>query len=119
MAREDALETTDDRLGEVLAAYLEAADSGWAPSRRAFLDRYPELRLELEAFFRSQDEVHDLAAPFRTGPGSTVSVARSNGGPTDPADGVTVALEAAQTGEGESLRSFGDYEVLDEIARGG
>ena len=41
--------TPDERLGDVLAAYLEATDAGWAPDRRAFVTRYPALRPELEA----------------------------------------------------------------------
>ena len=44
-----------DRLGEVLAAYLEASDNGWAPPREGFLARYAELRPELEAFFAAGD----------------------------------------------------------------
>ena len=55
----------EDRFGEVLAAYLEAFDAGWAPDRSAFLSRYPQWQRELEEFFASQDEVHSLSEPFR------------------------------------------------------
>jgi len=92
-------ETPDDLLGDVLAAYLEAVDAGWAPERRAFLDRYPVLRSELESFFAAQDQVQTLSASIRTDPPS------ANGA-------VAVAPSAAP-------RSFGDYELLEEIARGG
>src|SRR6516164_6047660 len=60
----DDKQLDEDRFGEVLAAYLEAVDAGWAPDRRAFLARYPQWRRELEAFFATQDEVHSLSEPF-------------------------------------------------------
>jgi WD40 repeat protein len=90
-------ETVDDLLGEVLAAYLEAVDAGWAPQRETFLARYPALRSELEAFFAAQDQVQTFGATLRSdSPAATDS----------PKE--TVAP-----------RSFGDYELLEEIARGG
>jgi WD40 repeat protein len=93
-------ETSDDLLGDVLAAYLEAVDAGWAPGRQAFLDRYPTLRSELEAFFAAQDQVHTLSASIRSDTPSTTGVVAA--APSAPAP-----------------RSFGDYELLEEIARGG
>ena len=42
---------TEGHLEEVLAAYMEAADAGWAPDRAVLLERYPRLRGELEVFF--------------------------------------------------------------------
>jgi WD40 repeat protein len=89
----------DDHLGEVLAAYLEAVDAGWAPDRRAFLARYPALRSELEAFFAAEDQVHTLSESIRAD--------------TPSANGVTAVPPTA------APRSFGDYELLEEIARGG
>jgi WD40 repeat protein len=75
------------------------------PPRAEMLARYPAYRADLEAFFAAQDEVTSLAEPFRPEtPGrSDVTVADGNGAPA-PAD---------------LPRSFGDYELLEEIARGG
>jgi hypothetical protein len=98
-----------DRFGEVLAAYLEAVDAGWAPARRNFAERYPQYRGELESFFASQDEVHALAEPFRTLSGAGDTPAPSGEPPTVILDGPGSALP----------RTFGDYELEEEIARGG
>src|SRR5262245_61259008 len=94
-----------DRFDDVLAAYLEAVDGGWAPPREALLARYPDLRVQLEAFFAAQDQMDAVAAAL----GAAKRTA---------ADDVTVWLESS----GRPLdwpTSFGDYEVLGELARGG
>jgi serine/threonine-protein kinase len=97
----DAATSDEDVLGEVLAAYLEAVDAGWAPRREAFLARYPALRSELEEFFAAQDQVQTFSASVRF---------------DKPAAGGERTLAE---GLGEGTRSFGDYELLEEIARGG
>jgi len=94
--------TDEDVLGEVLAAYLEAVDAGWAPRREAFLARYPALRPELEAFFSAQDQVQTFGAAIC---------------PTTPSAGQAPTVAASPPGAGP--RSFGDYQLLEEIARGG
>jgi hypothetical protein len=98
----------DERFGEVLAAYLEAVDAGWAPSRRAFLERYPTWRPHLEAFFATHDEVDALAAPFRSDTACSVPPPHSGEPPT-----VIIDVGSALP------RSFGDYELEEEISRGG
>src|SRR5438132_14162022 len=90
----DAPDPEAERLGEVLAAYLEAEDAGWAPPRQAFVTRYPGLAADLADFFASQDHVARLA-------GSAPNGERLPDG--SPAAGL----------------SFGDYEVIEEIRSGG
>ena len=94
----------EERFEEVLAAYLEASDAGWAPSRRAFLERYPAWRDRLEAFFSANDAIGSLVRP----------VAEAKAGEA------TVLLDG-EAGNGEPLpRAFGeDYELLQVIGRGG
>jgi WD40 repeat protein/serine/threonine protein kinase len=88
------LETTtcdrEQRLDEVVTAYLKEARAGRMVQPEAWLARYPELASDLAEFFADRAAVERLAEPLR-------SVA--------PA--------------GLPSEAVGDYELLEEIARGG
>src|SRR5687768_1242356 len=106
----------EQRLHEVLAAYLEAAEAGRAPDRAELLACHPDLADELAAFFANQDRVAAVAAPLRAAdlspdPDATLPPADANATlpPGEPAP-------AAPLGK---VRYFGDYELLEEVARGG
>jgi WD40 repeat protein len=89
----------DQRLHEVLHAYLQAVDAGQAPDRQELLRRHPELADDLRAFFADQDQLARLAAAAATVP------------PGQPA--------TLTPGPGTKVRYFGDYELVEEIGRGG
>jgi hypothetical protein len=57
----DQFSDRDERLGNILAACLEAAEAGCAADRRELLDRHPEFAAELTDFFASCDRVPGLA----------------------------------------------------------
>ena len=99
----------DGHLEEVLAAYLEAADAGWAPDRTLLLARYPHLRDDLEAFFAAQERI-TLATDSLSLPRCA---AEPFGDPTQIQEAGTAVAETPWP------RLFGDYEVLEELARGG
>jgi WD40 repeat protein/tRNA A-37 threonylcarbamoyl transferase component Bud32 len=82
----------EQRLQEALVACLEAVESGRPPDRAALLARYPDCATELDEFLADRESMNRLAAPWR---------------------------EVAAAAEGTPLRTFGDYELLEEIARGG
>lgn len=82
-----------DRLAEIVLGYLKAMDAGDTPDQQGLLARHPDLADELKAFFTDQARCDILAAPLRLP------------APAPPEDAVP--------------SSFGDYEVLTEIARGG
>jgi WD40 repeat protein/tRNA A-37 threonylcarbamoyl transferase component Bud32 len=99
----------DQRVNEVIAAYLEAVDAGRPPDRAEILARHPDLAAELSAFFADQDCFRRLAEPLRPAvPG------RPAGDQPTVAPGPTPAA-----GPGTHVRYFGDYELLEEVARGG
>jgi hypothetical protein len=98
----------DRRLEEVLHGYLQAVDAGRPPDRDALLREHPEFATELAAFFANQDEVAHLAQDMA--------------GPVAPAPRTAEAATLAPgetPASGTRLRYFGDYELLEEIARGG
>jgi WD40 repeat protein len=82
----------ESTLDDVLAAYLRAVEAGQNPDRQDLLARHPELASELQAFFGNRDRISRLAAPLRVPTRSCADLA-----------GLV----------------FGDYELLEEIARGG
>jgi WD40 repeat protein/tRNA A-37 threonylcarbamoyl transferase component Bud32 len=93
---------SSQRVDAIIAAYIEAVEAGQAPDRQELLARHPELAAELAAFFADHDKVQQMAEPLR-------------------ADVEPKTLPPRETvpSPGAVLRYFGDYELLDEIARGG
>jgi WD40 repeat protein len=85
----------DQRLHEVIASYLEAVSAGRAPDRPALLAAHPDLAAELAAFLADHDQLR-----------------RAAGGTVGPPAAVT-------SSSGTHVRYFGDYELLEEVARGG
>ncbi len=95
---EPTSDSREERLNEVLAAYLQAADAGQAPEPQELLAQHPDLADELAVFLSNQRRMEMVAvAP-------------------DP-DATLGAGEAA--GVGTVVRYVGDYEILKELARGG
>jgi serine/threonine protein kinase len=107
-----------DRLNEILLAYIEAAQVGRAPDQSRLLAENPELRPELEEFFACRDEVERLAAPLRdsvhggglaSGGGKAAEVVPGGSSPTTD-------HPAPATGP---LGELGDFRLLREVGRGG
>jgi serine/threonine-protein kinase len=109
MGNPEAAAAKDQRVQAILHDYLLARDEGRAPDHQEILRRHPELADELQALFADQDRLDQLAQSMR-GPAAA-------GAPEPP----TVAPEEATAPDGAvgTVRSFGDYELLEEIARGG
>src|SRR5262245_29322904 len=101
------------RLHEVIAHYLQATEAGGAPDRQALLDGHPDLADDLRGFFADHDRMRLAATPLRARPdtpaagagGETLAAGETAPAPADPGLG--------------TVRAFGDYELLEEIARGG
>jgi WD40 repeat protein/tRNA A-37 threonylcarbamoyl transferase component Bud32 len=84
----------------IIADYLREAQAGRAPDRGELLARHPELADELRSFFADRDRFLHAAGPLRE---------------LLPPAGAEAAADA---GLG-TVRYFGDYELLEELARGG
>ncbi len=90
-------------LNAVIASYVQAVESGQVPDRQALIAGHPDLAEALLAFFADFDRMDRVAAPLRLAGGLDA---------TGPAcgNGLTVP---------RTIRYFGDYALLEEIARGG
>jgi WD40 repeat protein len=96
-----------DRLHIVLASYLKQVEAGQEPDRAAFLAAHPDLAAEIRAFLDDRARFARAATPLAPPP-------------ADP-DGATLAPDShpGTTPSLGTVRHFGDYELLEEIARGG
>ena len=97
--------TRQRQLESILHAYLQAIDAGQKPDREELLRQHPEVADELREFFADQEKMDGFARSMRKAQigDATVGPEGSAGAPT--------ALPR--------IRYFGDYELLEEIARGG
>src|SRR5437763_4466978 len=91
-----------DPLDAVIAEYVQQVEAGAVPDRAALLDRHPDLAERLRAFFADYDRLDRQAADLHL---------------SDDPDRTLGGAELP--GELPRVRYFGDYELLEEIARGG
>src|SRR5215469_369010 len=91
-----------DPLDALIADYLQQVEAGAVPDREALLAAHPELAERLRAFFADFDRLDRQAAELRLS-----------------ADPNRTTDESGPAGELLRVRYFGDYELLEVIARGG
>jgi WD40 repeat protein/tRNA A-37 threonylcarbamoyl transferase component Bud32 len=96
----------EERVNQLIADYLQAVQAGRVPNRQELLAGHPELAAELNSFFADQDRFQQMAEPLR------------NAAPA-AAEQATLAPGETAAGPLGVVRYFGDYELLEEIARGG
>jgi len=100
--------TRGERVNQIIAAYLKSVEDGSPLDRRGLLAQHPDLAEELTAFFADRDRFQRVAGPLQ-------AAAELFG-----VDAPTLDQPSARsTGPGTKVRYFGDYELLEEIARGG
>ncbi|HEV3262481.1 MAG TPA: serine/threonine-protein kinase [Gemmataceae bacterium] len=103
----------DQRANQIIAAYLEAERLGQAPDQEELLRRHPDLAEELRSFFADKDQFSRMAEPIDHVVAPAPAVPGSAEAPTLPPG------ETLSVGPCARVRYFGDYELLEEIARGG
>jgi len=114
---------SERRLDELVTAYLKAVEAGEKPNREEWLARHPDLAGELAAFLDGQDQVDQLARSLRSP--TPITEPEAWEAPTLPPNEPAAHQSPSPTG-GEGgvrglgvVRYFGDYELLEELARGG
>jgi hypothetical protein len=92
----------NDSLDTVIADYLQHVEAGAVPDREALLAAHPALADRLRTFFADYDRLDRQAADLHL---------------SDDPNRTAATSEAA--GDLPRVRYFGDYELLEVIARGG
>lgn len=111
MADQSASKRTDEsKLSRVLAEYLEAVEQRLDVSQSQWIERHPDCADQLREFFSGRQLLADLAAPIANAGTSAVDAATML-----PGESATNPRSA----EPFRVRYFGEYELLEEIARGG
>src|SRR5690349_17273736 len=90
----------EQRLDEVVTAYLKDLEAGRPPDRQALLAGHPDLAAELAQFFEDQDALGALAAPGRVPP-------------------LVAPPEEGATGPLPAMERLGDFRIIREVGRGG
>jgi tetratricopeptide (TPR) repeat protein len=102
----------EERLNAILAAWLEAAEAGTAPDPQEFVARYPEFAPELTRHLANWQLFPRLPGPADDALQATPPQTTARTATFHP------AAEIAD-GPAEQAGSFGDYELLQELGRGG
>jgi WD40 repeat protein/tRNA A-37 threonylcarbamoyl transferase component Bud32 len=99
----DAKTSAGDPLDAIIADYVQQVEAGAVPDREALLAAHPDLADRLHAFFADFDRLDRQAGELRLS--------------ADP--NRTTDATAPAGDELPRVRYFGDYELLEVIARGG
>src|SRR5438270_5471606 len=109
----------DRRVNEAIADYLEAVEAGRAPTTDELLSRHPDIAAELKAFLADHEQFKQFASPV----GPVAGAVRPDNDRRDEEVGAARTLVPGQPSPADgtlgTVRYFGDYELLQEIARGG
>ena len=105
----------EQKLESILHAYLQAVDAGQAPDREAPLRQHPEFAGELREFFADQEKMDRLAQSLHRGHALEGTLT------LPPNENSEVIASGARQDEDvpQRVKYFGDYELQEEIARGG
>jgi WD40 repeat protein/tRNA A-37 threonylcarbamoyl transferase component Bud32 len=108
----------EQRLNEIIAAYLEAERLGQAPNRQQLLQCHPDLATELQSFFADKDHLDAFARPLSAFAATRPETAQG-ASDTDTVAPGPIPADWKSAATGQTAQFFGDYELLEEIARGG
>ncbi len=117
-AKENDSSAREQRVNEVIAAYLKAVDAGQTPDPDEFIAQHRDVAGDLESFLTNRNQFEHLAEPLREAAFNSNQQSDDATSCTsfESSESVTTAGDVSIEAEG---RHFGDYELLEEIARGG
>jgi eukaryotic-like serine/threonine-protein kinase len=96
-APQQSIASDRNNSSHLIAAYIRDSENGQPPERQTLLKQYPEFASELKQFFGQRDRLNRLVDPIREfGEDLYQSI-----------------------GPGKQLSYVGNYELLEEVARGG
>jgi len=111
----------EDRVNEAIAAYLDAVERGEPPDRDKFLADHADLAAEWNTFLASRSQ--SRMATLHVAPGSTSQSRAPDSRPkqyaSDPNEATVTFQQRDIPAARKVLQNFGDYELMQEIARGG
>ncbi|MHB0960352.1 MAG: serine/threonine-protein kinase [Pirellulaceae bacterium] len=122
MSREATEPGREERFHAVLAQYLQLVESKRAPNKQDFMAHHAEFAQELGQFFADSAWFDTAARPLQTWCHAPVrdtpemNAPSALGGDDVPA---TTSRESATEVPGAATRRVGNYELLEEIGRGG
>src|SRR5437879_3085384 len=100
----------EERVNQAIADYLGAQEAGQRPDPDEWLRRHPDLAGDLASFFADKAQFECFTDPFR--PASAYRSAAPS--PTLP-----FSEPGPSSEEPPARRRLGDYELLEELGRGG
>ena len=112
----------EQRVDEVIAEYLSAVDAGQAPDPNDLIACHPDIADDLRRFFANRDHFERLTRPLQatsilsSADASSPSPQNSSELPNPDTGNSRVTEDACS---GQNVERFGDYELLEELARGG
>src|SRR5262245_18624111 len=108
----DPTASREARLEAVLSEYLRAREAGSAPDRADLVARHPDLAAELSEFLDDQSLFRGLASPLLSTPSPQL---------TPSPDDATASMASRHNPITPVMPAgrFGDYEIIEEMARGG
>ena len=107
----------DQQVHAILHAYLRAVDAGQTPDREDILRQHPEIAEELRGFFADQAKMDGLAKSLHRDHTLDGAITMP---PSESVEAIVpFAREIGAEEVPQRLRYFGDYELQEEIARGG
>jgi WD40 repeat protein len=101
----------EQALQDVLVAYVEADERGNPGSLKDWQSRHPDFAAELAAFAANRQQLDRLVGPLRQAAESALARAA--------ADRTLGLDEQRAPTPGIKIRYFGDYELIEEVGRGG